>query len=784
MARRLSKAEPQSGDEGTDLDPREPNPPRPPGPVTPVVTIEPPREDRQSKATLDPPISPAAAYLAGLEPIEGNSQEAQPNPNPPPPRGDGRSGAGEPAQKPAAGIAQSAPPRRRTKLPPIVRHDFVVEISRKTEGGYQAKVLESMAGRAHCDLDLPFGAQELDDHLHDLREAHKSWLSDEGRFATKAEIRSYLRRHARELEARFGSALYAAAFQDEVRARFEQSWAALRGMAVATEQDQGLRLRIFVGAPAALKDPAETAALARDLTLAGSVPWEYLFEATGDQRLACDRRTPIVRSLDPQGVVVPARAKGPLRVLVVDSAPTDQRQLITESERRDLRHALEEQDLAQVESVTNPSRAALRELLRTIRPHILHFIGHGSFDSGEGEGYLCLADEHLRTDPLYAEELAELVKDFEVRLVFLNSCRTAQFPRRNGQDPWGSIAAALLRKGIPAVIAMQFPISNNGAVAFSRGFYRSVAAGDPVDVAVVEGRVQLRDEAPWEWGIPVLYLNTPTGDLFDLAVDEDDSSDPSRDRETRPVTCGVRSIVGWGRDMKKRLQHVLLLDPYFEGRYIREPELWEEKVAPELSRFLNRRVAGDRPIELELAAHQSLAFLAGYVLHAAGGLDLSIVQRSEGRNPVRWRMDEGEVPDPPLWVVEEKALGLGADVAIAVGITHPTLADVEAYIVEEKLPIGRLVGVRLAAGFGQKVVKLGAHADALAQELANLIDARSPQEKRQTLHLFGSAPNAFFLFLGSKARGFGKVQLYEFDLERVRHGTYEPSLLLPLASSK
>jgi hypothetical protein len=89
--------------------------------------------------------------------------------------------------------------------------------------------------------------------------------------------------------------------------------------------------------------------------------------------------------------------------------------------------------------------------------------------------------------------------------------------------------------------------------------------------------------------------------------------------------------------------------------------------------------------------------------------------------------------------------------------------------------------VSLSQGFGQTVVQSGAHAAALAQDLANLIDSRSPGEKRRVLHILGSAPNSFFLYLGSKAQGFGEIQLYEYDLEKEGNKTYQPSLHLPLA---
>ncbi|WP_321928594.1 SAVED domain-containing protein [Burkholderia cenocepacia] len=48
-------------------------------------------------------------------------------------------------------------------------------------------------------------------------------------------------------------------------------------------------------------------------------------------------------------------------------------------------------------------------------------------------------------------------------------------------------------------------------------------------------------------------------------------------------------------------------------------------------------------------------------------------------------------------------------------------------------------------------------------------------------HLFIAAPNAFTFYLGRHVHGLKPVTLYEFDFERHRSGTYEPSLSFPEA---
>ncbi len=144
-------------------------------------------------------------------------------------------------------------------------------------------------------------------------------------------------------------------------------------------------------------------------------------------------------------------------------------------------------------------------------------------------------------------------------------------------------------------------------------------------------------------------------------------------------------------------------------------------------------------------------------------------------------MDVGEIPPGPLWTVEESNLGSpDGDVAVAIGVTRPVLGDVEHYLRSKGIPVGRLISLTLPENFNHRAVKSGAHAAALAQDLSNRLDLRSPAEKCRKLHILGSAPNAFFLYLGRKARGFGEIQLYEYDLEKTGHKGYQPSLCLPL----
>ena len=100
-----------------------------------------------------------------------------------------------------------------------------------------------------------------------------------------------------------------------------------------------------------------------------------------------------------------------------------------------------------------------------------------------------------------------------LRMVVLN-CPGG--PRGSGRDLFSSTAATLVRYGVPAVLAMQFEISDQMAIELYRTFYGALSEGLPVDAAVSEARksgslVQTRSA---EWMSPVLFMRSPDGVLF------------------------------------------------------------------------------------------------------------------------------------------------------------------------------------------------------------------------------------------------------------------------------
>jgi hypothetical protein len=251
----------------------------------------------------------------------------------------------------------------------------------------------------------------------------------------------------------------------------------------------------------------------------------------------------------------------------------------------------------------------------------------------------------------------------------------------------------------------------------------------------------------------------------------------------RAVLVGVRSFTRRAEDMEE-MDHLLRLENHFDGRRIRSPELWREAVYPELDAFLGGNLNGHDRYLLHLSAHTTIAFACGYLLDPKSGVDVVPVQRTGGKQEWRPAVDPGEarhgLPEE-LWTLKPVPLREnGPDIVMALSMTRDVLEDAVEYARENIPTAGRILGFEVASGAGQHSVRDGTHALLLADELMTRFDdARSPDERTGTVHLFAAAPAGFTFFAGRLARGLRRCVLYEFDFEGGALGAYEPSLAFP-----
>lgn len=350
--------------------------------------------------------------------------------------------------------------------------------------GYRAQVIDSPAGQATVEFEIPFSEERLENYLLKIGRPRRG--------GTRS-------RNSPEVEAakNFGDGLFKVIFKDEVRGCLRSSIDQARDQGAA-----GLRLRLRLGEVPELAD----------------LPWEFLYNKPLNKFLALSSQTPLVRFLELPERIDPLTVKPPLRVLVMISSPTDYQPLDVEQEWSNLRKALAKSErlgLVRLERIDRATPGALHRHLRRGPYHVFHFIGHGGFDKHSQDGVLIFENSEKRGLPMRGEVLAQALGDHRpMRLAVLNACEGA---RGAVSDPFAGVAQNLVQQGLPAVIAMQFEITDQAAILFAREFYQAIADNFPVDMALTWARKGIFGQGNClEWGTPVLYLRSPHGQVFDV----------------------------------------------------------------------------------------------------------------------------------------------------------------------------------------------------------------------------------------------------------------------------
>ena len=363
--------------------------------------------------------------------------------------------------------------------------DFEIVISPKEGCDYWVNVVHSPAGEARAVMRFPFDELALDSGLKDIKIALLS---------SNTKRRLSLLPNEQSVQD-FGKKLFEALFSDYILSCFEVS------LERALQKRAGVRLKLnLTGSP-------ELAA----------VPWEYLYYPKQGEYLCLIRSTPIVRYIEVHHSPEPIMVEPPLQILGLIANPNQQLDAVNEQNRIiTALNPLVQRGLVQITWLEDGTWRDLQKAMRQGPWHVFHFIGHGGFDTMRDEGLVELSDEHGQPHGLRATSLARILANHNsLRLVLLNSCSGAIGGK---QDIFSSTASLLVRRGIPAVLAMQHEISDRAAIEFSTVFYETIADGYPVDFAVSEGRtaISLGTDFTVEWGTPVLFMHTPSGALFEM----------------------------------------------------------------------------------------------------------------------------------------------------------------------------------------------------------------------------------------------------------------------------
>jgi len=297
------------------------------------------------------------------------------------------------------------------------------------------------------------------------------------------------------------------------------------------KKDDSLRLRVILTFD---QDSDDLAAYPWEFL---RVPWkpESFFLAGKKTELILTRLVPEA----PKGELNPE--KRPLKILIACSTPYELDPVDASSAIAYI-NSLKQTGMVEVATVEVPTFANIQFKLEEIKPHIFHFIGHGQALKDKEPQVALMRDpeaikkeeqsqtpaeqrERERTGKRISEadwigstKFAHLFTKHRPRLVFLHACKTAASGYK-----FHSTARDLIKAKIPAVVAMQFKISNEDANTFAQKFYQHIDAGRSIDEAVSEGRWELgtgrkvmrsireedQDQSVWDdrgFGTPVIYL--------------------------------------------------------------------------------------------------------------------------------------------------------------------------------------------------------------------------------------------------------------------------------------
>jgi len=330
-----------------------------------------------------------------------------------------------------------------------------IEISPDAPGRYRVKAKSFDGAVRRGTMELPVPSTELQGFLRSMARAvlPPAWLRN-------AIARDFIPESSpaemrQETPREFGVRLYQALFRDQILLSLVEAEA---------RRPEGTGLRIRLSFDMSRDDMPQVLGL----------PWELLAKSVDDAPLTVMPQYTLVRHLE---VDKPAKEsvtfEREFMVLVLMASPRGHGKLDLKQEEAELRKAWAGLPNVRVE-FRRATRRNLDKSLKEEDPHVIHFMGHGDFR--EGRGVLL-----FETDDV---------------------------------DDSGQGAPSLVRGGVTAVLAMQFPITDDAAIAFSTVFYQALVDSEPVDAAVraARNRVYSRDHA--EWATPVLFMRSRSGDLF------------------------------------------------------------------------------------------------------------------------------------------------------------------------------------------------------------------------------------------------------------------------------
>ncbi|HIE00060.1 MAG TPA: tetratricopeptide repeat protein [Thiotrichaceae bacterium] len=261
-----------------------------------------------------------------------------------------------------------------------------------------------------------------------------------------------------------------------------------------------------------------------------SLPWELLHDA-GQFLFAFQPSITILRRISPKTTFPVYASQSSLHILFVVSRPQGAGFIDPRTDAQAVLKAIENYPAITVEFL---QPATLENLWQRLQnpdlPHVdvIHFDGHGYFDKtgdlvqttimqlsgvprglrkqlrdleiGANTGYLLFERAghygHNGRGLFYVPTswLSYLLSESKIRLMVLSACQSAMVAHddeETDEEPIGSIAVGLVATSVPSVLAMSYSVMVRATELLFGGFYREIAAGESVGIALDKARQAL-----------------------------------------------------------------------------------------------------------------------------------------------------------------------------------------------------------------------------------------------------------------------------------------------------
>lgn len=293
--------------------------------------------------------------------------------------------------------------------------------------------------------------------------------------------------------AEFGAQLLKTLFPDKVFALYQRAIGEARA-----QGNGGVRIRLLID----------------DATLE-EIPWELGYSTLDEQFLAAQTTTPFVRYLSVPCYKRSLLTSSPMRILL--ASPRGSGLENAAAEELSIRDALagmgEKVELIFAHREADDGLVTsnlIERLLNKHEIHVFHFIGHGNHSNNSGS--LSFDDGQITESRLGAI----FSNNPSLALVVLNACEGGM---GSTDLLLTGTAAALVKKGIPAVIAMRYEIYDDAALLFAKRLYQSLfdsKEAGRVDYALAFARQGLAEafSDERELATPVLFTHTDSSILF------------------------------------------------------------------------------------------------------------------------------------------------------------------------------------------------------------------------------------------------------------------------------